>query len=324
MSTSTAFSFKRWLRSLRQIESPLAPIAIAIGFYLAINLCCWVVVRHLMNSLESGSHQLTLGAVDAETGETELDRYIAQFRDQLYPNLREIQAERIKRQYLEVAQRQSFHIQLAEIFYVNYLTGLIFAPFASALAAFCLFSIGRQGWAQTDDLTIDTFKVAFAATVLTSAFMLIFDYENNTARQVELFTEYEKLQSSMQSYLATGRLYVKPNLPLSPLLAPAVAPQPVAPQPPLLDADELPAPGTPEFEEPAAPSADVRPISWIYKPNTFIEYVDNEMARLRSETVLNLDPSGVPSTQDILNQLETFTGSPVVEPANPEAAPTPQ
>jgi len=316
----TASFFQRWLASLRQLKSPLVPIAIAVGFYFAINLSCWIVVRQLMSSLKDDRHRIALTESRDGDGATDLDRYLEQFRSELYPSLRDIQMERIKRQYIEVVQRQNFHIQFSEMLYVNYLTGLVFAPFASALAGFCLFAIGREGWQATDDLTIDTFKVAFAATVLTSAFVLIFDYENNTARQVELFTEYEKLQSAMQSYLATGRLYVRPSLSLSPLIS-SNLPQPAV-QPPLLDANELPAPGDPAFEEPSLPTSDVKTVSWIYKPNTFIEYVDNELARLRSETVVNLDPSGIPTTQDILNQLESLGGRSVVEPVV-EPTPTP-
>jgi hypothetical protein len=307
----------RWIARLRAIPSPILPIAIAVGFYGVINISCWILVKSLLRPLKTNTHQITLKVVDPASGETEFDRYLSQFQAEIYPTLQAIQAERIKRQYTDILQRQSFHIGLTEMLYVNYLAALVFAPFASALAAFCIFAIGRNGWAQTDELTIDTFKVAFGATVLTSAFMLIFDYNNNIARQVELFTQYEKLQGSVQSYLATGRLYVKPTgITLTPFFPSARAQQAIDPDATLTD--EPIAGAIAEAETP--PAAQVKTISWIYEPKTFIEYVDNELARLRSETIFTLDPSSIPSTKDILNQLESFDSNPVVEPANPNPA----
>ncbi|NJN63323.1 MAG: hypothetical protein HC795_19010 [Coleofasciculaceae cyanobacterium RL_1_1] len=313
----------RWIARLRAIPSPILPIAIAVGFYGAINVSCWILVKGLLRPLKADTHQITLKVIDPDSGETEFDRYLSQFQTEIYPTLQAIQAERIKRQYIDILQRQSFHVGLTEMLYVNYLTALVFAPFASALAAFCIFSIGRNGWAQTNDLTIDTFKVAFGATVLTSAFMLIFDYNNNIARQVELFTQYEKLQGSVQSYLATGRLYVKPTgLSLVPRLSSNLTP-PTVEQTPTPE-DEPLTPGGMMAEPEMSPASQVKTIAWIYEPKTFIEYVDNELARLRSETIFTLDPSSIPSTKDLLNQLESFDSPPVVEPANPNPSPAPE
>jgi hypothetical protein len=312
-----------WIARLRAIPSPILPITIAVGFYGAINVSCWILVKGLLRPLKADTHQITLKVVDPASGETEFDRYLSQFQTEIYPTLQAIQAERIKRQYTDILQRKLFHVGLTEMLYVNYLTALVFAPFASALAAFCIFAIGRNGWAQTDELTIDTFKVAFGATVLTSAFMLIFDYNNNIARQVELFTQYEKLQGSVQSYLATGRLYVKPTgISLVPQLSSNLTP-PTVGQTPIPEDEPLTAGGM--MAEPETPPASqVKTIAWIYEPKTFIEYVDNELAHLRSETIFTLDPSSIPSTKDILNQLESFDSPPVVEPANPNPSPAPK
>ncbi len=317
-TTMLDLSPARWIARLRAIPSPILPIAIAIGFYGAINISCWIIVKSLLRPLKADAHQITLKVVDPDSGETEFDRYLSQFQTEIFPTLQAIQAERIKRQYTDILQRQAFHVGLTEMLYVNYLTVLVFAPFASALAAFCIFAIGRNGWAQTDDLTIDTFKVAFGATVLASAFMLIFDYNDNIARQVELFTQYEKLQGSVQSYLATGRLYVKPTgISLTPFFPSARSQQAIDPAATLTD-EPLAGDAMAEMEPPS--NAQVKTIAWIYEPKTFIEYVDNELARLRSETIFTLDPSSIPSTKDLLNQLESFDSNPVVEPARPNPA----
>ncbi|WP_041238580.1 hypothetical protein [Gloeothece citriformis] len=142
---------------------------------------------------------------EVQSSNQQIDIYLDAFE-----NATDASKQRIKEQLETLKNRAITHLRVTKDLYIWSAISSTSATLASVITAMSLLHITRQGWDKANPAIWGVFVVSFSSFILSTSFIVLYQYQNNISVNAKLYTAYINLEENILCRLAT-KLYDEPS-----------------------------------------------------------------------------------------------------------------